>query len=874
MLVLCLFMVTPAVSVAQVTLDGTVGPGVPQALVPVGNEYQITSDLGTTAGNNLFHSFGDFNLSEGQTATFSGPANINNVIARVTGGNPSFIDGTLRSTIAGADFFLINPAAVFFGPNARLDVGGSFVVTTANELRLADGGVFSATDPGASVLTTAAPSAFGFMPNPGVPGNPVAPIIISGLTMAGATGDLTVSSGQVLSAVGGDIVVQGSEFAAPEGRVNLVSVASAGVVEMAATEIGPLDVGPCIDGLDSFQQLGGITITGGADVNIDGAGGGRMAIRGGRLVVDQAFVTAFTGAIDSGPIDIAIDGEVQISNGGRVGSVTNGPGGGAGITIAAENMLISGPSLVLTTTGLLTTGDAGDIDLHLSGSLQMTEFANLLSDTSGTGRGGNITIRAAELMIGDLDTTHDSFLITIAATSGQGAATHAQLAMFTTEQTAGLLSMVTGEGGSIDITADQVILAERSVISASSFAAGRGGDLSVHARLVQIGIAEHSVQSALSAQTAGDGDGGDILIEAESLRLINGGVVNATTIGSGDAGDILVTVDELLLDNMGSPLGTFIAAQSDQMVTMAGMDGDAGRIVIDARSVEVTNGAFISATTTGFGAGGIAAVHAAESVHVGNGSTVSATTDAQGAGGEVIIESDHISIDGGNVLSISSGEDGLGTTFGQAGTIRLSAGTDILLKNNALVATSATQADGGDIGLDSGRRINIVNSQVTADAGLNGGNITINSPALVRISRGSVTAGAQGDGGNILIDTGAAVLNNGLIQADAIGGDGGQVTILSGVFFATPDTIITADSEAGVPGTVSVNSPDTDLAGSLASLPEGLLDMRAVLVDTCWGLAQSDTRQSSFVVGGQEGLPNEPGGLQPYLPACDAYSSD
>ena len=123
---------------AQVTMDGTLG----RAGALPGPNYAITADLGQQVGGNLFHSFGTFSIPTGASATFSGPASVNNIIGRVTGGQVSQIDGTLRSTISGASLYLLNPAGVLFGENARLDVSGSVHVSTADTLRLRDGGQF------------------------------------------------------------------------------------------------------------------------------------------------------------------------------------------------------------------------------------------------------------------------------------------------------------------------------------------------------------------------------------------------------------------------------------------------------------------------------------------------------------------------------------------------------------------------------------------------------------------------------------------------------------------------------------------------------------------------------------------------------------
>jgi filamentous hemagglutinin family protein len=156
---LFLIFLIPISTYAQITTDGTLG----QTLNLPGPDYQIGADLGQQHGGNLFHSFQDFNLQPFESATFSGPNQIQNVISRVTGGNPSNIDGTIRLTIPNADFYFLNPYGIMFGPNARLDVQGSFHASTADYLRLEDGGRFDARNPNDSLLTVAPIEAFGFL---------------------------------------------------------------------------------------------------------------------------------------------------------------------------------------------------------------------------------------------------------------------------------------------------------------------------------------------------------------------------------------------------------------------------------------------------------------------------------------------------------------------------------------------------------------------------------------------------------------------------------------------------------------------------------------------------------------------------------------
>ncbi|MDM8558950.1 filamentous hemagglutinin N-terminal domain-containing protein [Candidatus Parabeggiatoa sp. HSG14] len=144
---------------AGVVTDGSVGP----RLDLPGIDYQIGADLGQQKGDNLFHSFQDFNLQNWESATFSGPGSVTNIISRVTGGNRSKIDGVIRSTIPNADMYFLNPYGIMFGPNARLEVMGAFHASTADYLRFSDGKRFSTTQPNNPILSVAPVEAFGLL---------------------------------------------------------------------------------------------------------------------------------------------------------------------------------------------------------------------------------------------------------------------------------------------------------------------------------------------------------------------------------------------------------------------------------------------------------------------------------------------------------------------------------------------------------------------------------------------------------------------------------------------------------------------------------------------------------------------------------------
>ncbi|MGB5967899.1 MAG: DUF4347 domain-containing protein, partial [Spirulinaceae cyanobacterium] len=209
-----------------------------------GNTYTING--GTQAGANLFHSFAEFGLSPGEIANFLSNPNINNILGRVTGGNPSLIEGLLQVSGGNSNLFLMNPAGIVFGTQASLDVPGSFVATTADRIGFSDAGWFNSLGDNNYQNLVGSPNSFALTQT--TPGT-----IIN-------AGNLTVSSGNNLSLIGGTIVNTGSisalggniTIAAVPGE-NLVRISQAGMV--LGLEVSPEALTNGISALDLPKLL-------------------------------------------------------------------------------------------------------------------------------------------------------------------------------------------------------------------------------------------------------------------------------------------------------------------------------------------------------------------------------------------------------------------------------------------------------------------------------------------------------------------------------------------------------------------------------------------------------------------------------------------
>ena len=355
-------------SVAQITPDGTL-PNNSNVTLD-GNTRTITG--GTQAGGNLFHSFRNFSVPTGSEAFFNNGADIENIINRVTGGSVSNIDGLIRAN-GSANLFLMNPNGILFGPNARLDVKGSFFATSADSMKFADGKEFSAVNPQATpLLTIDVPLGLQYGSNPGN-------INVGNEGQIEPTAQsptlLQVPTGKTLALVGGDVNVNGERLRAPGGRIELGGLASEGTVGI--NDDGSLTF-PDRVARASVSLNGGqldVTAGGGGSIGINARNinllGGSDLCAGIGADADCGGLASDTGSVESQAGDITLN--------------------------ATEDITASGGVRINNQVNTGSTGNSGDINIQ-TGSLYMTEGAHVTASTFGKGDAGSVTINANDLV--------------------------------------------------------------------------------------------------------------------------------------------------------------------------------------------------------------------------------------------------------------------------------------------------------------------------------------------------------------------------------------------------------------------------------------------------------------------------------------------
>ena len=785
--ILIIALLGNTISYAEIITDGSLGA----ALSLSSPDYLIGSELGQQYGGNLFHSFRQFNLSRGESATFSGPVSVKNIINRVTGGERSTIDGLIRSTISNANLYLLNPAGILFGENAELNITGSFHVSTADYLRFSDGGRFYATNPANSLLTVAPVEAFGFL-------DAAAPISIEGSHLA-------VPNDHSLSLVGGDINIKNSELFAPDGFINLASVASEGELKIMAKN------------LRGFQNLGGlapqlgqIKISGskiGNDTHVPANGAQSIYIRGGEFWVDNSVINA---RVHKERIGDAADGiRIDVRDTVTLKS-TNSYKGIATILLADTNSATDASNIIIDTAHLMMhdnvsisndtkdSGAAGNITIRAN-DITMTDEAEIGSHTNSNGNiGGNIKITATDFLRMSDDTQIDAMTRGTNKKAGVVEITAGDIKMYG-EATINVGTYTSsgegsGDGGETIINAHTLTITDKADIFSSSFSKGQGGHIRITVDDLKL-----MEQGAIASTAFSEGQGGNIDIQAnDTLYLSQDAVINASTEGVGSGGNVKIQANQVVIK-----ANALISTASE--ITNASAVNENEDALIDriAGLIERAIGAGVYAGNDIFNGGGEA--------------------------GSITIKANNISLaDGAAITGFSGG-------IGLAGNIEITVDENLNLQASK-ISTAAAKADGGNIRLQTKGLINLYDSAITATVG-----------------------GGAGDGGNInigkIIAPKHVILNNGKIIANAFEGDGGNIYIVTDNLLQSIESAITASSEKGIDGTVYIESPEDELGEGAFIQPKDFFDARRLSPKEC---ETHNPRNNKFIIHKRDGVHKSP----------------
>ncbi|MBW4563466.1 MAG: S-layer family protein [Mojavia pulchra JT2-VF2] len=600
-------------ALAQITRDQTLGGESSTVTNQVINNqpvYQI--DGGAVRDTNLFHSFEQFSVPTGSTVYFNNTANIQNIISRVTGKSISNIDGTLRAN-STANLFLLNPNGIIFGSNAALNIGGSFLASTASSLNFADSTKFSATNPQTTpLLTVSVPVGLQFEGTPGAIYNQ------SQASPNGATNSLNspvglqVQSGKTLALVGGDLILEGGNITAKQGRIELGSVAGNSLVNLNQANQG-WSLG--YENVQNFHNIQVIQRTQSPSyIDASGEGGGNIQVQSKRMLATggSIILTNTLGSQPGGDLTVTASESVELSGfNTSLRARSLGSGNSGNLSITTGQLLVRDGAQVLVNS--IGSGSAGQLTVNASGFVELLDGgyilpplrifipSGLFSATSASGNGSDITVNTSKLRImGGAQISAESAGLPSASrqfipATGKGGnltinvSDSIELIGKSLNNSLSSLSALTrgpGSAGNLRLTTGQLIVRDGATITVSSKAfqglpylgdpknLGMAGDINITARSIKL-----DNQGILKSETD-LGQGGNIALQVQDLLLMRHNSQISTSAGKaqggGDGGNI----------NINAPNGFLVAAPLENSdITANAFSGSGGRVQINATSI-------------------------------------------------------------------------------------------------------------------------------------------------------------------------------------------------------------------------------------------------------------------------------------------------
>ncbi len=836
-----------------------------QVLVDAGgDQFEIRG--GAQAGENLFHRFDQLDLEAGQTANFQTPAGLEAVFSQV-GGGPSSIDGTLKVSGSSADLFLLNPNGVVFGPNAQLDLNGSFTATTADRIQVGDQwvdlleeGVTAQTAVAGSVeaLEFSADAAGGAIANQGQ-------LAVTDGQSLGLLGNAVVNTGS-LSAPGGEVTVLsasgGQRVSLEGGLLNLeLPGAQAGssprhslpaVVAQPVAEATGLSLNA--DGSVSLQA-GTSVLSGTVDVSSAEAVGGQVKVLGNEVQVTNAVVDA-SGAAGG---DIHVGGDYQgrgemlraVSTRLNAASVLRAdgiasnsdirPDGGEVIVWSDGTAEFAGTA---TARSLAPGGDGGLVETSGKQQLNIVSTTNV-NTASVDGATGRWLIDPLDLTVvngGGVGTitggANDPLSSTIDAATVETALDGNNVQLQATNSItvdAPIDASTNISGGNLGLDAPTLNLNERVTLVS-------GSQLSGTANTVNVG-ANGSIQNAVDAAVSGGTvnlaaatyrEGSEIIVDKQ-IRLQGQGTASTTISGdaNGDgnaAGNRADNHRILHLDS--SADGTTLSGItfSDGITSSGG-----GGIENDADNVTIENSVFSNNRVLGSGEDGGAihthgdglridntlfTINVAEddggAIDIGNGS-VEISNSIFADNGALNGDGGAIDIDPNGSLTIAASRFESNTAVGDGGAIYSEGRLQI---DQTEFDGNLAVDEGGGIALAQSSDATIEDSRFISNSATRGGGIVAlgNAASSLTITNSefelnTATTSAAGDGGAVQIaSSGSITIQDSEFRNNEAQDDGGAIEIFQGALTLRDNAFSNNRAADGHGGALDIDSPASVIA--------------------------------------------------------------
>ena len=618
----------PAAAVkAQITPDGSLPTNV-QKLQEI-----MKINGGERAGNNLFHSFDEFNVPEGMKAVFENGLDIENIFTRITGDSISNLDGIL-STQGTANLFLVNPNGIVFGENAALNVGGSFIVTTADSIKFNDGATFSASDTDSDpILTIEFPIGMGFdnITNLGTitvngNGNQITqPTGIEPTLIENSGENLNVESGNTLGLIGSNVTLDGGTVDVESGRIEI------GSIDSGTVGIRKVDSGFAFDysNVNNYQNINIInqSVLNSSDEGNISLSGHNITFKEGSLALIQN-----QGASKSGNLNINANQSLTltgVSNNGNVSSVIRSEaldtGIGASIAVKTPILILEDGAIIGTSTFNNALG--GNIDVDALNSIQLLKNENV-----NPARSSNLV-------------------------SGIGTTTYAS-----------------GNAGNIQLSTKKLTILDGGLIGSPTVAKGDGGDIDLQAETVEVlGTNKTGTSfSSVLASSSNEGDAGNVTINTSQLKLTGGGTVNSSSLSEGNAGSVTINASDKIEvtgiasnipDSQPSQIASSTINPSEALRQLFGITstprGNAGNVNINTPFLNVNQSGEIGVRNEGTGDGGSLSINVGQ-LNLDKSGIITAAT-ASGNGGNINITADDLQIDNNSEITATaegSGEGG------------------------------------------------------------------------------------------------------------------------------------------------------------------------------------------------------------------------